>query len=154
MLRGTLSMRRLALPSLTLVGLCLIGCNRFEPAEYSAFDPPAQYRVWWDSTEACSGRTGNFNRVHWFVVPGPDFKCPTGRCSGRWEPEHRIYLAEGWKEHEMVVRHEMLHELIGHAGHPNPPFGIGCPLTWSTWNQAHGAGSDLPGSPIDESAAP
>jgi hypothetical protein len=34
----------------------------------------------------------------------------------------------------MVVRHEMLHDLIGRSGHPNPPFGEGCPLTWATWN--------------------
>jgi hypothetical protein len=35
---------------------------------------------------------------------------------------------------EMVVRHEMLHDLIGRPGHPAPPFGQGCPLTWETWN--------------------
>jgi hypothetical protein len=35
---------------------------------------------------------------------------------------------------EMVVRHEMLHDLIGRPGHPAPPFGVGCPLTWATWN--------------------
>jgi hypothetical protein len=33
----------------------------------------------------------------------------------------------------MVVRHEMLHELMRRSGHPNPPFGHGCPLTWETW---------------------
>jgi hypothetical protein len=71
--------------------------------------------------------------VHWFVVPGEDFECPAGRCTGHWEPPHTVYLAQGWAAHEMVVRHEMLHDLIGQAGHPNPPFGAGCPLTWSTW---------------------
>jgi hypothetical protein len=35
---------------------------------------------------------------------------------------------------EMVVRHEMLHDLLGRPGHPDPPFGSGCPLTWATWN--------------------
>jgi hypothetical protein len=33
----------------------------------------------------------------------------------------------------MVVRHEMLHDLMRRSGHPNPPFGSGCPLTWETW---------------------
>jgi hypothetical protein len=37
---------------------------------------------------------------------------------------------------EMVVRHEMLHDLIGMPGHPAPPFGKGCPLTWATWNRS------------------
>jgi hypothetical protein len=45
---------------------------------------------------------------------------------------------------EMVVRHEMLHELIGKPGHPNPPFGQGCPLTWATWNGG-AAGLDVVG---------
>jgi hypothetical protein len=34
----------------------------------------------------------------------------------------------------MVVRHEMLHDMIGMPGHPAPPFGLGCPLTWDTWD--------------------
>jgi hypothetical protein len=33
----------------------------------------------------------------------------------------------------MVVRHEMLHDLMRRSGHPDPPFGNGCPLTWETW---------------------
>lgn len=41
---------------------------------------------------------------------------------------------------EMVVRHEMLHDLIGRPGHPDPPFGSPCPLTWATW---HGDPSPL-----------
>jgi hypothetical protein len=28
----------------------------------------------------------------------------------------------------------MLHELIGHPGHPDPPFPIPCHLTWASWN--------------------
>jgi hypothetical protein len=39
----------------------------------------------------------------------------------------------------MVVRHEMLHELMRRAGHPNPPFGNGCPLTWETWPSSQAA---------------
>jgi hypothetical protein len=126
-------MYRIAPGLIVLIVCSLTGCNRFEPSEYAPLDPPAQYRAWWDSTEACSGLQGNFDRVHWFVVPGEDFECPTGRCSGRWEEPHTVYLAEGWMAHEMVVRHEMLHDLIGHPGHPDPPFGRGCQLTWSTW---------------------
>jgi hypothetical protein len=41
---------------------------------------------------------------------------------------------------EMVVRHEMLHDLLSRPGHPDPPFGKGCPLTWNTW---HGGAAGL-----------
>jgi hypothetical protein len=27
----------------------------------------------------------------------------------------------------------MLHDLMQRSGHPSPPFGNGCPLTWETW---------------------
>jgi hypothetical protein len=44
----------------------------------------------------------------------------------------------------MVIRHEMLHDLIGEPGHPDPPFGPeGCGLTWTSWS------GRLLGKPID-----
>ena len=109
------------------------GCG-FEPLGASSWSPPAAYRTWWQQTEACSGKTGDFDAVQWFVVPGEVFDCPDGSCVGRWEPGQRIYLASVYANHEMVVRHEMLHALLDHSGHPNPPFGKGCPLTWETWS--------------------
>ena len=114
------------------------GCNRFAPDEYYPIDPPAAYRTWWASTEGCSGLSGNYDRIKFFAVPGYAFDCPSGRCVGHWESSHRIYVAEEWLDHEMVIRHEMLHDLVGHDGHPNPPFGQGCPLTWGTWPNAAG----------------
>jgi len=96
--------------------------------------PPAVYREWWSQTEACSGLTGDFDSIEWLVVPGNSFSCSSGRCAGHWQSRHQIYIASDWTMHEMVVRHEMLHDLLGRPGHPNPPFGQGCPLTWDTWS--------------------
>lgn len=110
------------------------GCGRFAPEEAERFTPPAAYRAWWESTEQCSGRAADFGRVAWFKVPGERFACPDGDCVGRWEDNHTIYIAEAWLDHEMVVRHEMLHDLLGQTGHPDPPFGDPCPVTWSTWS--------------------
>ena len=129
-----------------VLGLSLLGCDRFAPESAVAFIPPATYRVWWDKTERCSGTQASFERIRWYVVAGDGFACPGGRCAGRWEDDHTIYVAEAWRDHEMVVRHEMLHELIGHAGHPTPPFGVPCPLTWATWT---GPGAAVRGSTDD-----
>lgn len=96
-------------------------------------EPPAIYREWWARTEACSGLSGDFDRVEWLVVRGESFECRSGQCVGHWQPSHHIYIAESWVENEMVVRHEMLHDLLNGGGHPDPPFGEGCPLTWATW---------------------
>jgi hypothetical protein len=110
------------------------GCGNFEPPRDAPLAPPATYATWWQATEACSGLHGDFAAVDWYVVPGTQFDCPTGTCVGRWESNGRIYLAAGAVMDEQVVRHEMLHALIGRPGHPDPPFGKGCGLLWTTWS--------------------
>jgi hypothetical protein len=122
--------RHISLVSFALLALAACG---FDPGDDSPMTPPAVYRQWWAKTEACSGLSGDFDRVQWSVIPGYGFKCSSGTCAGHWEPDHKIYLAQDWTTNEMVVRHEMLHDLVGHRGHPDPPFGSPCPLTWATW---------------------
>jgi hypothetical protein len=141
MSRGTPIMRRSLLLLAGLAGLpSLGGCSPYEPSDARPIDPPAGFVTWWQKTEDCSGRTGDFQRVRWFVVPGDMFECPGGECVGHWQDPHHIYISEAWIDNELVVRHEMLHDLLGRPGHPNPPFGQGCPLTWATWG---GPGSAL-----------
>ena len=117
---------------LVVLATLLAACG-FDPAGSQAWEPPQVYRTWWAATEACSGLSGSFDRIEWMIVPGESFECASGQCVGHWERDHKIFLASDWKDHEMVVRHEMLHELMRRSGHPNPPFGNGCPLTWETW---------------------
>ncbi|MGH7628141.1 MAG: hypothetical protein ACREOF_01895 [Gemmatimonadales bacterium] len=112
--------------------LLLASCN-FAPEGDQPMEARPEYRAWFARTEACSGRTGNFDRIVWHVVDGDGFECPSGRCVGRWNDNHHIYIASAYLENELVVRHEMLHDLLGRPGHPDPPFGNGCPLTWEAW---------------------
>jgi len=126
-------MRRIATLAVLLLLTLASGCSHFEPEEYVPFTPTAQMRAWWTATETCAGRTGDFERVQWFMVPGESFECPGGTCLGRWEANHRIYVAEAWLDHELVVRHEMLHEILRRGGHPARPFEDPCHLTWKSW---------------------
>ena len=130
--------RALIVAAFTLIG----ACSSFTPANDRAFTPPAEYRAWFEKTQACSGLKGDYDRIQWYVIPGTEFDCPGGKCVGRWNTDHTIYISESWTENEMVVRHEMLHDLIGRPGHPDPPFGNPCPLTWATW---HGDDSTVAG---------
>jgi hypothetical protein len=122
-------------PLLVTAGLAMAagGCG-FDPEGDVPMDPPPIYHDWWAKTEACSGLKGNFDRVTWSVIEGRSFRCASGQCAGHWDKNHHIYLASEWAMDEMVVRHEMLHDMIGMPGHPAPPFGEGCPLTWDTWD--------------------
>ena len=113
--------------------LALTGCG-FDPEGDVPLNPPPIYREWFAKTEACSGRTGDFDRLNWSVIEGHSFPCSSGECAGHWRTSHHIFLAGDWVMDEMVVRHEMLHDILDRTGHPDPPFGEGCPLTWATWN--------------------
>lgn len=112
--------------------LGLLGCG-FEPTGDQPLDPPAIYREWWAKTEACSGLTGEFTKIDWRVLPGERFGCASGTCVGHWQWHHRIWVVEAYDMHEMVVRHEMLHDLLGSGGHPARFFKTACGLTWDTW---------------------
>jgi hypothetical protein len=115
----------------------LVGCaaDPAAPSAHEQFDPPPVYREWFASTEACSGLGGDFDRLRFYRVPGDEFSCPSGTCVARWIDAHQIFVAEAFLENEMVLRHEMLHDLIGQSGHPDPPFGeSGCRLTWTSWS--------------------
>jgi hypothetical protein len=104
------------------------------PENTQGYVPPAAYREIWKEAEACSGFTGDFDRVQWYIVPGHDFKCPSGRCIGEWSPPHAISIADEWKNIAWVVKHEMVHELTGYSHDDGPRdkqvWGIQCQATW------------------------
>jgi hypothetical protein len=128
---------RRAVPAALMI-LAAAGC-RLEPTGAAAWEPPPVYREWFAKTEACSGLRGRFDRIDWYVVPGHSFPCDGGDCTAHWSSDHTIHIAEDWVASEMVVRHEILHDLLGRAGHPEPPFGSPCPLTWETWPASGGS---------------
>ncbi len=107
------------------------------PATAEAMAAPAQYRTWWAETETCSGIQGNFDQIKWYVVPDSlTFTTSSGEKVGLWTESSagvRIIIAGAYTEHELVVRHEMLHALLDREGHPPEYFQSRCGLTWETW---------------------
>lgn len=130
-----------------LAGIALIalGCA---PAPFSPnalldgavpFSAPTEYRSWWASTEACSGRTGDFESIEWYTVPGASMDTDIGEKVGFWARHDglsTITIAGDYLDHELVIRHEMLHELLGRDGHPDEYFVARCGLTWDSWQVA------------------
>ena len=90
------------------------------PAGAESLTPLATYTDWWRATEDCAGRTGDMSRISWFVVPGrTSFVYGNVQYDGYWwNGVHWIVLAGDKVANGMIVRHEMLHELLGRGDHP------------------------------------
>jgi hypothetical protein len=118
------------------------GCSATEPT--SATPPgavpitaPPAYAEWFAQTESCSGLRGPSSQIQWYVVPGVEtFETDAGPKVGMWVKEGEqevIVIAGNYQNHEMVVRHEMLHSLLRGHGHPTDYFVERCHLTWESW---------------------
>ncbi len=135
----------LTIPGLVLLIALVAGCGDATgpeadlPAGAVGFAPPAIYAEWFSRTEACSNLGGSMQSIDFFVVPGTTGFTTGGddlTRAGRWvrvNGRDRIILAGAFQNHEMVVRHEMLHAIRGKAGHPTELFEQQCRLTWETW---------------------
>ncbi|MBT8335217.1 MAG: hypothetical protein KJO11_01345 [Gemmatimonadetes bacterium] len=72
-------------------------------------EPPALYRSYWTAVEACSGLTGVFEEIRWFVVH--EFGDGSG-ILGQWNERREITVrSDVWLDGD-VVRHEILHDLL------------------------------------------
>jgi hypothetical protein len=117
----------LCLVWLALWVVVMPGCA-FEPEHAVPFPPPAEYRAIWGSAKDCTGRRGDFDRLRFYVVP-ETFKFDDAEAVG-YTNGRDIYLTDEYRDHPMVVKHEMIHAL-GYSGHP-PVFET-CRATWASW---------------------
>jgi hypothetical protein len=115
--------------ALLLGAFAIVSCTTVSeplPSLAEQIDAPAAYEHWWAMTQECSGRTGDFASIQWYVVPGAtSMKLSNGEVvDGYWDnANHRIVLAGTVQLWGDVVRHEMLHALLGNTrGHPRAQF--------------------------------
>ena len=122
----------------SLLALCLIAACDFHPLASGDADPanPLEryatvefspdtlpyYREWWSDMERCSGLTGEFVAVRWFMLR--DSLALTFQSAGRaaaatWVQEsNAILLTQVRLFDQHIVSHEMLHALLQQRGHP------------------------------------
>jgi hypothetical protein len=127
-------------PSIALIAIVLAcaGCRDLAdapaatppelPLGAAALDIPADYAAWWSATEQCAGRVADLSRIRWFSVPGhTSFVYGDGQYDGYWwNGVHWILLAGDKVQDGMIVRHEMLHDLLGRGDHPPAYFQERC----------------------------
>lgn len=129
---------------LTFLGACdATGPSLDLPPGAVSLAPPPVYAVWFSRTEECSGLRGEMGSIEFFFVPGATGFSTSGdelTRVGRWikvGDRNQIIFAGAFSDHEMVVRHEMLHAILGKAGHPSDLFEERCRLTWETWGRVN-----------------
>lgn len=78
-----------------------------------SYEPFSIYRVWWNEVEECMGVEGDFDKIKFFKVPGETFSVEgKDNVLGYWKPPHSIYVAGYSTLNEIVIKHEMGHELL------------------------------------------
>jgi len=84
--------------------------------------PPVQYERWYDELVAAAGTEPNttFEALIWHAAPRNGFGCQGSRetCQGQWLDTGDIFIATRWVDDERVVKHEMLHAILGRGDHP------------------------------------
>ncbi|HTK49428.1 MAG TPA: hypothetical protein VL328_15725 [Gemmatimonadaceae bacterium] len=111
------------------LGSCADATTAPLPSGSQRFTPPEVFRRWWALTEQCSGLTGDYDAITWYVVPGAaSIPGPDGSpVQGTWElKQDRIVLAGNTQFAGDLVRHEMLHALLRGGDHPRDAFIAKC----------------------------
>jgi hypothetical protein len=83
---------------------------------------PAVYARWFEMTKSCSGLSGSLSDITWYQIPGVDIVAEPNVSSYWSGGSNRIVLAGGVILNGSIVRHEMLHSLLGIDGHPRDYF--------------------------------
>lgn len=103
--------------------------------------PAPEYRRWFDGAARCSGLTGDYTHIRWYMTPQPWPRPGNGSTYGLYIPSDSVH---GWDRIILnapelmdsgLVAHESLHHLLHQSGwqpadttraaiHPSPPFGI------------------------------
>lgn len=160
--RGRARIRRTGAAALTV--LLLAECSTpvappSFPSQAVALQVPAPYTLWWRATEQCSGLNAALSGVKWYVLPSASELVVGGHAyDGYWWPDgNRVVLTKRAALDGQLVRHEMLHVLIGVHGHPRSYFFDRCAgiVACEGTCQAEGGGVPAPdpnGALVDASA--
>lgn len=102
--------------------------TEWQPEHTAPYDRPDIYKKWWKEISDCAGLRGNLKKIHWHWATWPAdtsygdgyFRCPndskrTGWCDGWWSANkrHDIYIGKTHMDDQRVIKHEMLHDLLG-----------------------------------------
>lgn len=88
---------------------------------------PETYETWFGQVARCLGMPERatrerFELIRWFTAADIYNATEDQHAWGLWEEPHTITLLDGHELQAWVVKHEMIHDLLGRGGHPEPWF--------------------------------
>jgi len=98
--------------------LILISCTDFSPYDAVRFNPPPEYKRWWDAAQSCvtEPHKRRYEDIEWYHTdistnghPGLTVK-------------NRIYVMPYVDMMQWVIVHELVHAVDDIHGHPYSPF--------------------------------
>ena len=117
------------------------------------FTPPAQYALWWQMAQSCSGLTRDMGEVRWLTDPSSTSRTVEGTADtvvGEWySGTSSIVLTREYLNDPGVVRHEMLHALLRDSGHPAAVFRDACGGYVVCGGSCARAVGQAPAAPVD-----
>src|SRR5690242_724428 len=95
--------------------------------------PPKEFQRYWKLDERCSGLTGNFKQVKFFVYYTYNDEVyilnDSSFVVAWWTKDNNgIYILSRHASDSAIVRHEMIHALRQEGGHPKSIFQDRCHL--------------------------
>jgi hypothetical protein len=111
----------------------LVACsNPFAPADEPwkagavRFSDPS-LETTWRKAEACSGLSGDFAAVKFYIMPHTITYQGQSMIHGLWaKDENAIYMARGYETLPNSVMHEQIHALLKRVDHPMHYFNDVC----------------------------
>jgi hypothetical protein len=87
-------------------------------------DPPAVYSRWWSLVEQCAAVSAKSGDVSWIVVPAnTKLRAGLDEVDAYWDQSRKaIVVKQNALYAGELIRHEMLHAQLQHAGHPREQF--------------------------------
>lgn len=119
--------------------LCIVSCN----GRYITPDPDfgiydrikvpltvqPEYPRLWQEVQQCSGLQKKWGGIKFYVIDMDVVGLPAHDIwfAAYWnQPDNSITFLQRYVHDERTIKHEMLHSLIGHSGHPDSLFITKC----------------------------
>ena len=88
---------------------------------------PEAYREWTADVAECMGHTpafavGRFERIRWYTSPSIVNRESGEEALGLWTEPHKIVIRSDHTRDERVVKHELIHDLLGSGAHRSAYF--------------------------------